>query len=308
MIRPKPWAGFRSVLCPIDFSEHSRRALQYAVAVASRGRASLTAFYVNDPLLMAAALVLHDRQLAKRSESELDAFVDATVPARARTALRLTTGVATGDPGDQILKAARRHRTDLIVLGAHGLMGADRVFMGSTTLSVLQGTHVPVLAIPRDGLPPRSPVSRSWPRGRIVAAVESVTGPAREVERAARIAQWFGRPLLLAHVAPAPTPPAWMSIRSRKPEDPCIGGALRQLRARAGLASRRVATDVHVAYGRVADELSALCARERTELLLTALHDRRRWLGAKRGSMSYQILLRAVITPVLAWPPEWRPR
>jgi hypothetical protein len=34
MIRSRKWAGFRSVLCAIDFSEHSRQALRYAVVIA----------------------------------------------------------------------------------------------------------------------------------------------------------------------------------------------------------------------------------------------------------------------------------
>src|ERR1043166_4904901 len=58
----RPWAGFRSILCPIDFSEPSRLALRYAVGVATRNRASLTVANVNDPLLVAAAAsALHDR-------------------------------------------------------------------------------------------------------------------------------------------------------------------------------------------------------------------------------------------------------
>jgi universal stress protein A len=150
MSRRAPWAGFRSVLCPIDFSEHSRRALRYAVALALRDKAVLRVLYVNDPLLVAAAsAALHDRRFAKRSASELKAFIDATVPASARNRLHLTSHVSIGTPSDRILKAASGRRTDLIVLGTHGLTGAARLLMGSTTSSVLQRARVPVLAIPR---------------------------------------------------------------------------------------------------------------------------------------------------------------
>jgi hypothetical protein len=41
MIVTRKRAGFRSVLCPIDFSEHSRRALEYGAAVALDARAAL---------------------------------------------------------------------------------------------------------------------------------------------------------------------------------------------------------------------------------------------------------------------------
>jgi nucleotide-binding universal stress UspA family protein len=43
---------------------------------------------------------------------------------------------------------ARRLGCNLIVMGTHGLTGATRVFLGSTTEKVLRHAHVPVLTIP----------------------------------------------------------------------------------------------------------------------------------------------------------------
>jgi nucleotide-binding universal stress UspA family protein len=137
------------VLCPVDFSEHSRLALRYAEAVARRGKGTLTVTYANDPLLVtAAAVALHDRNIAKRSADELRAFINETLPADAVKALRVKSLVSVGSLADEIMKAAARHRSDVIVMGTHGLTGADRVLMGSTTLSILQRTIVPVLAVP----------------------------------------------------------------------------------------------------------------------------------------------------------------
>ena len=98
--KPKPWAGFRSVLCPVDFSEHSRQALRYAEAMAGRSGGSLTVTYANDPLLIAAAAVaLHDRQVAKRSLKELETFVDETLTT-SRKRLRLACRVSIGTPSE----------------------------------------------------------------------------------------------------------------------------------------------------------------------------------------------------------------
>ena len=47
--------GFRSILCPVDFSDQSRVALRYAAAVAHRAGGRLSILYVNDPLLITAA-------------------------------------------------------------------------------------------------------------------------------------------------------------------------------------------------------------------------------------------------------------
>src|SRR4029077_9860410 len=51
-MRVTPWCGFRSLLCAVDFSEHSRLALQYATALAARRDTALTVLYANDPLLV----------------------------------------------------------------------------------------------------------------------------------------------------------------------------------------------------------------------------------------------------------------
>ena len=64
---------FRSILCAVDFSVHSRQALQFAAAVAKRFRGRVTVLFVNDPLLLAAARQAYgdERQLIEQSRAEL---------------------------------------------------------------------------------------------------------------------------------------------------------------------------------------------------------------------------------------------
>ena len=66
----------QSVLCPVDFSEHSRRA--YAVALAAFHHARLTVLTVIDPLLAQAAAVHCDPEYLRESEAELRAFAGDT--------------------------------------------------------------------------------------------------------------------------------------------------------------------------------------------------------------------------------------
>jgi universal stress protein A len=284
--KPKPWAGFRSVLCPVDFSEHSRQALRYAEAMALRSAAaSLTVTYTNDPLLVAAAAAaLHDHHVAKRSLKELETFVNETLAA-SRKRLRVTCRVAIGTPADQILKAAARQRSDLIVMGTHGLTGADRLLLGSTTMSVLQRTGVPVLAVPRRSEQGPAP---SWPGSRILAPVELDDAAPREV-------------------VPGITAPHWLRGDLSAHDRIRIAEAQRRIDALAAVAGRHVRTDARVLCGAIADEIAAVAAGEGIDLLVTALRDRRGWFGAKRGSVSYHVLSYAV-APVLAYPQQWRPR
>src|SRR5262245_936136 len=305
MAQSQRWAGFRSLLCPIDFSEQSRLALKYAEAIASRGDAALAVAYVNDPLLVAAAgAALHDDRIVRRSGQELQEFVAETLAAGAKRRL-VKYHVSVGDPAAEILKAASRSRSDLIVLGTQGLTGAERLFIGSTTLSVLQQTTAPVLAVPGsddDGL---NAPSRSWPGARIVVALELHSGSTTDVDVATQIAEWFGASLLLVHVVGNIAAPGWLEADLSAHERIRVAQAERRLEKLAERAQRRVKCETRVVCGRIADEIAALAATERVDLVMTALRDRRGWFGARRGAVANHVLSHAV-TPVLAVPPKWR--
>src|SRR5262245_31425257 len=304
MARAKRWAGFRSLLCPIDFSERSRAALKYAEAIASRGDAALAVAYVNDPLLVAAAgAALHDDRFVKRSGQELQDFVKATLAPGAKQKL-VKYHVCVGDPATEILKSASRSRSDLIVLGTQGLTGAERLLVGSTTLSVLQQTTVPVLAIP----PPVDEAATtppSWPGARIVVALELDSASGTDVDTAAQIAEWFGSSLLLVHVVADVAAPDWIEADLSAHERIRVAQAEERLETLARRARQRVKCETRIVCGPIADEIAAVAATERAGLVMTALRDRRGWFGARRGAVSNHVLSHAV-TPVLAMPPKWK--
>jgi nucleotide-binding universal stress UspA family protein len=53
--------------------------------------------------------------------------------------------VLSGDPAHEIVEAARRANTDLIVMGTHGRSGLDRLLLGSVARDVLAHSHASVL-------------------------------------------------------------------------------------------------------------------------------------------------------------------
>ena len=50
-------------------------------------------------------------------------------------------------PYTEIIKAAKRNRCDLIVMGSHGRRGISRLLLGSQASKVLAHSTVPVLVI-----------------------------------------------------------------------------------------------------------------------------------------------------------------
>jgi nucleotide-binding universal stress UspA family protein len=54
---------------------------------------------------------------------------------------------ATGSPAEEILRAAERHRADLIVMGSKGLTGLDRYLLGSVSRKVARHAPCSVLVV-----------------------------------------------------------------------------------------------------------------------------------------------------------------
>lgn len=301
------WAGFHSILCAVDFSDHSRRALLYAEAIARRGFGALHVVYANDPLLIAAAAAaLRDRGVARRSRAELQTFVEGVLSVDSQKTLRIKVHAAVGHARDVILKTASRTRAQLIVVGTQGLTGADRVVMGSTTMAVLQRSGVPVLAVPGRNPHAASP-EPSWPGPEIVAALELDAASADEADHASHIAEWFGASLRLVHVVDRLAPPLWLEADLTSVEKARTARAQKQIEKLAVAVRKRVNTTTRILHGNAADELAAFADKSDTGLIVTALRERDGWFGARRGSISYHMLTRATV-PVLAYPPRWRPR
>jgi len=292
---------FTSVLCPIDFSEHSRVALQFAATIVGRSHGALRVMFVNDPFLVAAAAAAYDdAALGKATTAELKRFLSSTLSPRAARSRSVTYQTALGKPEHEILRAVERDGHDAIVVGTKGLNGAKRLFFGSTTSGLLRRARVPVLAVPAQEAESGERISlpASWPGKAIVAAIE--LGPRAEADAAAaaKVARWFKATLLLVHVVPVPTKPSWLSadvdaqLRIR-----CSKAEVAMELLCAGLKDVRARPIVRV--GHPPDEIAAIAAEHRSGLIVMMLRGRAGLFGEPAGTCAYQVLCHGV-APVLA--------
>ena len=137
----------RSILCPVDFSADSRAALRYAATLVRNEDSRVVVLYVDDPLLAVAAATLpRARAIRAAGARALRSFVTRTLMAGPPVDVTLET--VAGKPSREIVKAARRHQCDLIVMGYRGVGRASRWLFGSTTEGVVRTTAVPVVVIP----------------------------------------------------------------------------------------------------------------------------------------------------------------
>jgi nucleotide-binding universal stress UspA family protein len=291
---------FRSILCPVDFSAQSRGALRYALALARHFGGRVTVLFVNDPLLLAAGGEAYGgrRAFMDRTGEELARFVEGSMPKGRAADQEVAHVVAVGNPADQILRASKRLRSDLVVIGTSGLSGIRRIFFGSTTEQVLRRATTPVLAIPGTVVRRRTPVAR-MEIDRVIAPIDLAGEWESDAVRAGAIAEAFGAGLLLVHVLAPIQTPSWLrpdrSIEKRRIDK--AKRALERVRTKLFSGLRSEST---VVAGHPADEIARL-TRRGSSLVVMSLRGTAGVWGAHRGSIAYHVLTHAS-TPVLALP------
>lgn len=107
---------FNSVLFATDFSSGSQHALPYAIGFAQESQARLTMLHVLEEQSV-TAMYMHDELMKAARQRMLDMIPWPAL--LASTEFELVTGY----PVESILRVAREHNADLIVLGVHKSSG-----------------------------------------------------------------------------------------------------------------------------------------------------------------------------------------
>jgi nucleotide-binding universal stress UspA family protein len=144
----------RQILCPIDFSDFSRHALDHAIAIAHRHDARVTAVQVFvlavEGALFTGAAGLQPFTLNDANREQLLARMRTFVEGEAGSQAAVDVIVReSNDVASQILQEAQALDADLLVIGTHGRSGFDRLVLGSVTEKILRKAPCPVLTIPR---------------------------------------------------------------------------------------------------------------------------------------------------------------
>lgn len=141
---------FKHILCPIDFSDTSARALAYAAAFATWYEAQLTVLHVATAFDEAPEPVSDDagRLPYPRSRDDILATIRWSIEQAGATALNVRPLAQEGRATELIVNCAAAMQADLLVMGTHGLGGFHRLLLGSVTEKVVRTALCPVLTVP----------------------------------------------------------------------------------------------------------------------------------------------------------------
>jgi nucleotide-binding universal stress UspA family protein len=135
------------ILVPIDFSEHSQKALRYALAFAQQFDAEVTLVHIVEQMVypgdwMYPPLAVTDFATEKREEmiARLQAL-DAGSGVKTQHIVRL------GRAWQEIIEVADEMKCNMLILATHGYTGLKHVLLGSVAEKVIRHAPCPVLTV-----------------------------------------------------------------------------------------------------------------------------------------------------------------
>ena len=140
-----------TILVPVDFSEHSAKAVTYAKEIANTTGARLQILHAIEepvyPYFYAPAGEFSIAQQLEVLREKTDEALDKLIFDTPGPEVEVDKYVVIGTPSVEITRFAKEEGSDLIVIPTHGLTGLERMVLGSTAERVVRMATCPVLAV-----------------------------------------------------------------------------------------------------------------------------------------------------------------
>ena len=289
--------GISRVLCPVDFSETSQHALDYAGAIAHWYEARLTLLFVfpNLAVMDLPPLVLEDAD-RERLLVAMRRMVDRA-PSRAVVDYCIREA---GLVHDEIVAQSAAMHADLLVIGTHGRSGFQRLFLGSVTEKVIRKAACPTLVVP-----PRAPGANTAPVEfrRILCPVDFSDSSLDGLARAISMAEEFGTQLTLLHLVELPRrldqEPGAFDIDRTRAREAAVTDARRRLHDLIPEQARTYCTvETAVIEGSAHHAILRYVTEHDCDLVVMGVHGRGALDRLLFGSTTHHVI-RAAACPVL---------
>lgn len=145
---------FKNILVPIDGSRLSKKATKKAISLAKSLGAKVTGFHVTPEYKFnyyseyIPTNYVPIEELEAHAETIAMGYLGKLQSACEAAGVKCNVSYVTSDfPAEAILKAADKHKCDLIAMASHGRTGLVKLMLGSETQKVLANAKIPVLVL-----------------------------------------------------------------------------------------------------------------------------------------------------------------
>ena len=141
-------SSLKKILLATDFSSVSPIVLAHAVAVARRYKSKLYVAHVIPPDMYTSVPAEILQQAVKETRQHAHHEMSSLLRLGGLRRLRHQAVVEEGEVADVLLRLAREHAIDLLVIGTRGRRGVKRLLLGSVAEKVFRQARCPVLIVP----------------------------------------------------------------------------------------------------------------------------------------------------------------
>jgi nucleotide-binding universal stress UspA family protein len=286
-IGARPGARIEQILCPVDFSQFSVRAYDYAQSVAGHYRATLVVQHVVelwqhpcvDYSVSPHGYEDFRQKFMADGQNDLQQFVDKS------GGIQPERIVQEGIAADAILSLARERAISLIVLGTHGRRGFDHLMLGSVTERVLRSASCPVLAVCQTApvSSERNATDGSVRIRRILCCVDFSTNSERAVEFALSLADGYDAEVTALHVLDDISSPEEIKTETTRTME-----NLEKLIPPATKGSTK--THFAVRQGKAYPEILQFASEVQSDVIVTGVRGRHALDLAVFGSTTYRVI------------------
>jgi nucleotide-binding universal stress UspA family protein len=290
------------IVCPIDFSEPSRHAIEHAVSLARWYEAPILALHVHTavraPVPAFELVGVGGPGYAEPEVALLRAATDDFVTTVSPFGAAIRVAVEFGMPAAEIVAEGGANPGTLIVMGTRGAGGLEHLLLGSVAEKVLRTASCPVMTVP-----PRARLTSRLPFKRVLCPIDFSPASQHALALAMSFAREGDAALTLLHVMSGLSPgegapnsrafysPEYAGFRGRD--------ALENLRA---LIPKDAADwcfpDARIAHGDPAGEILRFTGNHQMDVIVMGVDGRSAFDQMVFGSTTNAVI-RAATCPVV---------
>jgi nucleotide-binding universal stress UspA family protein len=145
---------FEKILYPTDFSDVSKKAMDFIKQLKGAGTKEVVVFHVIDERIIDriqhhSDIGINTEELEKKIEEHAQEEISAIEGELKKSGFTVKTRIDKGVPFREILKAEQDEDVSVVVIGSHGVSCIEEMFLGSCSEKVIRKSSKPVLVVRR---------------------------------------------------------------------------------------------------------------------------------------------------------------
>ena len=145
--KKRPQFQIRKILVPVDFSEHSQKALRYALAFAAQFGAEVTLVHIVEQMVYPGDWMYPPLAVTVFSTQKRGEMIQRLRALDAQSGVKTQHVVRVGRAWQEVVEIAREQKADMIILATHGYTGLKHALLGSVAEKIVRHAPCPVLSV-----------------------------------------------------------------------------------------------------------------------------------------------------------------